>query len=53
MPWLNQITTCSDLASCFQAIYNLGIVVLFSLAFLNMVYGALELQVKNLEKIGL
>jgi len=42
MPWLNQITTCSDLASCFQAIYNLGIVVLFSLAFLNMVYGAVE-----------
>jgi hypothetical protein len=42
MPWLNQITSCSDLASCFQAIYNLGIVVLFSLAFLNMVYGAIE-----------
>ncbi len=42
MESLLQITTCSDLASCFQAVYNLGLVILFSLAFLNMVYGAIE-----------
>ncbi len=42
MPPIERIITCSDLASCFQAVYNLGLVILFSLAFLNMVYGAIE-----------
>jgi len=42
MEWFTQITTCYDLNSCFQAVYNLGLVFLFALAFLNMVYGAIE-----------
>jgi len=42
MPPIKEIVFCSDLASCFQAVYNLGLVILFSLAFLNMVYGAVE-----------
>jgi len=41
MPPIQSILTCYDLQSCFQAVYNLGLVLLFVLAFLNMVYGAI------------
>ena len=40
MPNIQSILSCYDLQSCFQAVYNLGLVLLFVLAFLNMVYGA-------------
>jgi len=40
--FVKELTTCSDIGSCFQMIYNLLLTLLVVLAFMYGVYGALE-----------
>ena len=42
LPRPSEIIKCTDLVSCFQAIYNFFFALLIALAFLNFLYGAFQ-----------
>jgi hypothetical protein len=42
LPSPSELIKCTDLASCFQAIYNFFFAILIALAFLNFLYGAIK-----------